>query len=183
MYNNTYGNYPIYQSPYTNNYGMQLQQNRLNAMEQNYPQYGNTMQQNTNINNMQILKGRPVSSFDEAKASMIDLDGSLFIFPDIANNRIYTKQINLDGTASLKTYSLIEQNGNNNNQGVNTGTVANPSSEYIKRTEFEEYMKNINDRFNYLMEVSANEHKSDDATNNKATGRKLSSNETTGNRK
>lgn len=25
---------------------------------------------------------------------MIDLDGSLFVFTDIANNKIYTKQIN-----------------------------------------------------------------------------------------
>lgn len=54
------------------------------------------------------LKGRVVTSIDEAKSAMIDLDGSLFIFPDIANKRIYTKQINLDGTASLLVYNLQE---------------------------------------------------------------------------
>ena len=45
------------------------------------------------------LKGRLVSSFEEARASSIDFDGSVFYFPDLANRRIYTKQINIDGTA------------------------------------------------------------------------------------
>ena len=40
------------------------------------------------------LKGRPVSSFEEARAMTIDFDGSTFFFPDTANKRIYTKQIN-----------------------------------------------------------------------------------------
>ena len=43
------------------------------------------------------LKGRPVSSIDEARATSIDFDGSVFYFPDLANKCIYTKQINLDG--------------------------------------------------------------------------------------
>ena len=37
------------------------------------------------------LKGRPVASFDEARAMPIDFDGSIFFFPDLANKRIYTK--------------------------------------------------------------------------------------------
>lgn len=37
------------------------------------------------------LKRRPVSSIDEACASTIDFDGSVFYFPDLANKRIYTK--------------------------------------------------------------------------------------------
>ena len=54
------------------------------------------------------LKGRPVSSIDEARASSIDFDGSVFYFPDLANKCIYTKQINLDGTATLLMYELKE---------------------------------------------------------------------------
>lgn len=38
----------------------------------------------------------------------IDFDGSTFFFPDLANKRIYTKQINMDGTASLNMYELKE---------------------------------------------------------------------------
>ena len=54
------------------------------------------------------LKGRPVSSIDEARASSIDFDGTVFYFPDLANHCIYTKQINLDGTATLLMYELKE---------------------------------------------------------------------------
>lgn len=54
------------------------------------------------------LKGRPVASVEEARASIIDFDGSIFFFPDLANKRIYTKQINIDGTALLSVYELKE---------------------------------------------------------------------------
>lgn len=73
------------------------------------------------------IKGRPVASIEEARASIIDFDGSIFYFPDLANKRIYTKQINLDGTAQLNMYELKEipiQQENFNNQ-------------YITREEFE----------------------------------------------
>ena len=52
------------------------------------------------------IKGRPVLSIDEARASQIDLDGSLHVFPDMGNKRIYTKQINLDGTATFNVFEL-----------------------------------------------------------------------------
>lgn len=48
-----------------------------------------------------MLKGRPVTSIDEVRASQVDFDGSVSYFPDTAHNTIYTKQINLDGTASI----------------------------------------------------------------------------------
>lgn len=91
-------------------------QQRLNQMEQQYPQFANNNPIFQNPQPMQnqmqpisnILKGRAVTSIDEAKAAMIDLDGSVFVFPDIANKKIYTKQINLDGTASLNVYGLEE---------------------------------------------------------------------------
>lgn len=51
---------------------------------------------------------RPVSSLEEVRASSIDFDGSVFYFPDAANKKIYTKQINLDGTALLNMYVLQE---------------------------------------------------------------------------
>jgi len=54
------------------------------------------------------IKGRPVASMEEARASIIDFDGSIFYFPDLANKRIYTKQINVDGTAILNMYELKE---------------------------------------------------------------------------
>ncbi len=59
-----------------------------------------------------FLKGRPVTCFEEAQSMAIDFDGSLHIFPDIANNKIYTKQLLNDGSCPVKCY--IEQPINNN---------------------------------------------------------------------
>lgn len=74
--------------------------------------YATSMPQNNNF-----LKGKPVASIEEARATSIDFDGSIFFFPDLANKRIYTKQINMDGTATMQCYELIqlpmvEQNSN-----------------------------------------------------------------------
>ena len=78
------------------------QQQRLAYLEQQQS-YNSVPQQQI------YLKGRPVASIDEARASMIDFDGSVFYFPDLANNRIYTKQINLDGTSTLRIYEMTQQ--------------------------------------------------------------------------
>ncbi len=83
---------------YPNTFGNNLYNNFIP------PQYRMIDQQSQTFS----LRGRPVASIEEARASMIDLDGSIFYFPSMANNCIYTKQINLDGTSSLKTYQLVE---------------------------------------------------------------------------
>lgn len=69
------------------------------------PSYMDTM---AAPNQFMGIKGRPVSSLEEARAMSIDFDGSIFYFPDLANRRIYTKQINLDGTATLNVYEFKE---------------------------------------------------------------------------
>ena len=53
-----------------------------------------------------MIKGRPVSNEEEANAAMIDFDGSLFVFPDRAHGKIYTKQLGLDGNIIFLRYSL-----------------------------------------------------------------------------
>ena len=148
-----YGNYGMYNM---NPYQQQLAQNRLNQMEQQYngqmyqPNY--QAQNNQQIGTqMQILKGRPVSSFDEAKASMIDLDGSLFIFTDIGNKRIYTKQIMMDGTAELKTYVLEEQ------PNMMKEVKQNKNDIYVLKSDFERAMEQINHRIKSIMDGEKNE--------------------------
>lgn len=69
---------------------------------------------------------RPVASIEEVRASPIDFDGSVFYFPDIANKRIYTKFINMDGTVAINLYELKE---------MPTGQPVDSS--YITRAEFE----------------------------------------------
>ena len=55
---------------------------------------------------MAIPQVRPVSSIEEVRASPIDFDGSVFYFPDVANRKIYTKRVNMDGTVSINLYEL-----------------------------------------------------------------------------
>ena len=141
-----YGNYNTGYG--MNPYQQQLAQNRLNQIEQQYnvgayQPNGYQMQNNQQMGTqMQVLKGRPVSSYDEAKASMIDLDGSLFVFTDIANNCIYTKQILLDGSAELKTYVLQEQKQNGE---TNAG--------YVLKKDFDKIVRELRKQIEGLKEV------------------------------
>ena len=140
-----YGNYNTGYG--MNPYQQQLAQNRLNQIEQQYNagmyQPNNyQMQNNQQMGAMQVLKGRPVSSYDEAKASMIDLDGSLFVFTDIANNCIYTKQILLDGSAELKTYVLQEQKQN-----------GETSAGYVLKKDFDKIVRELRKQIEGLKEV------------------------------
>ena len=74
-----------------------------------YDNYMGKINNSQNMQNpLQFLKCRPVSSKEEAIASQIDLDGSLWVFPNVANSKIYTKQINNDGTATFNTYDLVK---------------------------------------------------------------------------
>lgn len=134
----------MYQS-YTGNIGYSPTQMRLNQMEQMYPQYNNQMMYNNQYqgnqqlpqNNGNSLKGRPVTSLEEARAAQIDFDGSVFFFPDIANGKIYTKQINLDGTATLKEYR----------------TDSVPVKEEQQATEQKDYLSMIEDLQNQIDEI------------------------------
>lgn len=78
------------------NYGMYPQQmQRLNYLE-------------SQVMPSNMIKGRPVASIEEVRALPIDFDGSIFYFPDMSNNKIYTKQIGLNGQSILQIYSLTE---------------------------------------------------------------------------
>ena len=146
-----YGNYNTGYG--INPYQQQIVQNRLNQMEQQYNTVGTyqpnsyQMQNSQQMGTMQVLKGRPVSSYDEAKASMIDLDGTLFVFTDIANHCIYTKQILLDGSAELKTYVLQEQKQNETKQSreANAG--------YVLKKDFDRTVKELHKQIEGLKEA------------------------------
>lgn len=76
------------------------------------------------------IKGRPVVSIDEARASQIDLDGSLYVFPDLGNKKIYTKQINMDGTAA---FNIFELSGAGADQSASTPV-------YVTKDELDEIL-------------------------------------------
>lgn len=94
-----------------------------------YPQY--SLPQQTPQVNIGGLKGRLVSSIDEAKVAQIDFDGSLFIFPDLANKKIYTKQVAMDGTAVLNSYALEKL------------PATNTTSSFVTKEEFEQVISEL----------------------------------------
>ena len=83
------------------------------------------------------LKGRPVSSFDEVRATPIDFDGTIFIFPNFAGNQIYTKQINMDGTATMIVYEKKEYPYEKKEQNLP------PIENFVTREEFESALGQI----------------------------------------
>ena len=82
------------------------------------------------------LKGHPVSSLEEVKASTIDFDGSIFYFPDIANKRIYTKTVGTDGIALLNMYELKPL------------PVEPVGTDFVTRQEFEQALTKISELLN-----------------------------------
>lgn len=118
---NTYG-YPQQQYPIGNN----------------RPIYGTTATPVIQNNTTQRI--RPVASLEEVRAMNIDFDGSVFYFPDYANRRIYTKQINMDGTASINMYELKE-----------IPNSSQPNNDYITREEFNTTLTSIKEVFAQIM--------------------------------
>ncbi len=141
-----YGNYSY---PINGNVQQNLAQQRMNNLQNQYNQMfpQQDMMQQQVPHQMQMIKGRPVSSLEEARASMIDLDGSMYVFTDVANKRIYTKQIMLDGTAELKTYVLEEQKQ----------AQGNTNSSYVLQQDFEEAINILTEQINKLKGVKEDE--------------------------
>ena len=106
---NMYNNLPQQTPGYMYGYNIPQYQRMMNMGAAQEPQAAQPIQSAPSYMTPQqnYIKGRPVVSIDEARASQIDLDGSLYVFPDLGNKKIYTKQINMDGTATFNTFELV----------------------------------------------------------------------------
>lgn len=98
-----YGNY---NNPYPG--ATPQMQQRLNALQQQqmYRPPMPSYQQPTNSYQQATLKGRVVTSIDEARAAMVDLDGTSNFFPAPAEGKIYEKLIGMDGLPIFRVYAL-----------------------------------------------------------------------------
>lgn len=116
--------YPIYNGGFNNGY---YQPDNMGS-PMSYPQTQYRLQgmDRSSQSPSPYFKAVPVMSFDEAKAAMVAYDGSLNIFVDVQNNRIYTKQLNTDGLAEFKVYKLSQDEQANH-----------PNPQYIERAEFD----------------------------------------------
>lgn len=127
------------------NYYPQTQQPVAQATQYTQPSYYRPVQPQV------ALKGRLVSSLEEARATSIDFDGSIFYFPDLANKCIYTKQINMDGTATLNVYEMRAMPMMNEQQ------VVASMNNYITRDEFEQAITQLRSMFRPVEQPVAKE--------------------------
>lgn len=119
----------------TQNYGpynpLAPYQQRLDQMQQQWggmQQFAGQPQQPSVLG----VKGRPVSSEDEARSTVIDMDGSTFFFPNLGANCIYTKQMNPETFAPIfRVYRLEEQSQAKSVAPIDT-------SAFVPRTDFDE---------------------------------------------
>jgi len=99
-----YGQYGPY-NPYAG--ATQQMQQRLNYLQQQQQMYQPAYQQSMQQAPVQ-LKGRIVTSIDEAKVAQVDLDGSSTYFPAPAEGKVYEKLIGMDGLPVFRVYTLQE---------------------------------------------------------------------------
>nr|DAO31612.1 MAG TPA: hypothetical protein [Caudoviricetes sp.] len=140
------------QPTYYPNPTLQTTQQRLQMMEAQYPQfaanptmgYSQPIPQQTSAT-VPLLKGRPVSNEEEANAAMIDFDGSLFVFPDKAHGKIYTKQLGLDGNIIFLRYSLEQPPG-----APSAVESSIDMRNYVKVEDLNQKLEEINERFTSL---------------------------------
>lgn len=110
----------------------------------NRPIYGSAQNQNS------WYRVKPVSSIEEVKGINIDFDGSIFYFPDCAGQRIYTKQIGMDGMPIIKMYELKE-----------IPASSQTSGDFITRKEFDVALSQIKEAFSQIMQPQAQPQESE----------------------
>lgn len=130
---NPFFNNPNYLAP---------QMNRLNYLENQYPQYANNNYMNNsmpNIPNTQnvVLQGKAVDSIDVVKAMDVPLDGSITYFPKTDGTAIYTKQLQNNGTSKINVYEL-------NVGDIPTNNITNLKNN-VSKEDIDKIYKNISD--------------------------------------
>lgn len=88
----------------------------------------------------QFLKCRPVTSIEEARATQIDLDGSLWVFTDVGHGKIYTKQIRNDGSSAFSVYTYTEE----------VEPTYNDSSDLVTEAKLNKVIEYFNSRLSNL---------------------------------
>lgn len=90
---------------------------------------------------------RPVTSVEEVKACPIDFDGSIFYFTDVANKRIYTKQIGMDGSAIINLYEQKE---------LQKPAAVLDNINYVTKEEFEQTIRQLIEKYEEILKVDKN---------------------------
>ena len=106
----SFGGYPQYGMAMPTQLPMPQYQQRLQALEQRYPQFSQQPQQPIAQQTPQI-PCRYTSGIEESKAAQISFDGTPNVFIDKASDCVYIKQINLDGNADFLIFKRVIDGG------------------------------------------------------------------------
>ena len=109
MYENYYNPYPAYDDSMQRRLAelqRQQQTHKYSSLPVPPPSYDRPLQQQM----PPVIKGRIVTSIDEARAAQIDLDGTSTYFPSPAEGKIYEKLIGLDGMPIFRVYEIKQAN-------------------------------------------------------------------------
>ena len=135
---------PMPMAPYNQ---MQMQPNFMQPQMRQMPQVNYTPTNPYRNAPSNTVKCIAVTSIDEAKASMIDLDGSLHVFTDTTNKRIYTKYIDLDGNPKFEIYELINQQ---QEQPKPVEIVKESMPAFLKESEFDDFYDSYKKEYDNL---------------------------------
>lgn len=127
-------------NPQLNQYQMQMSGGYRQAQTPQYP--------NWNTNQVSTPTIRPVTSLEEVRAYPIDFDGSIFYFTDIANKRIYTKQIGMDGSAIINLYEQKE---------LQQPVAVSVNDNYVTKEEFEQTIRQLIEKYEKILKVDSSE--------------------------
>ncbi|PWM78688.1 MAG: hypothetical protein DBY32_04195 [Phascolarctobacterium sp.] len=103
------------------------------------------------------IKGRVVTSIDEARAAQIDFDGSASYFPCPAERKIYVKSLDLNGNPVFEVYQL-----------TNNGTQQQPV--YVENSAFAALQQRVEQLEAALKGVSGNVQPGANITNDGQQG-------------
>lgn len=85
------------------------------------------------------IRGRPVTSEEEARAIPVEFDGSVMVFPDAGHGMVYTKQLNmLDGTAIFRRYARVQEA-----EPAMQNAAGPVQKEYAERRELDELRQTV----------------------------------------
>lgn len=78
---------------------------RLNQLEQQYPQFAQAQQPQQNF-----FKTLPVTNMEEANATQVAIDGTPTFFYNASKNEIYLKRISMQtGLAEFQKFAIVQQ--------------------------------------------------------------------------
>lgn len=128
---NTYQPAPVYGGP-VNPYQQRLDQLQQYGQQFQAPQPVTSAPQQAGF-----IKGRPVTSEEEARGIPVDFDGSVMVFPDASHGMIYTKQLNMqDGSAIFRAYRQIDS-------PAPAEPSPEPAKEYAEKDEVDQLKRQV----------------------------------------